>query len=288
MRFSFLIPFLVLIAAVQAWSPITHVQMALHAYQPHYIEYYVSGALAPDFAHFMSGTQGWQTHGHNLTEAKMIALTVYKLAETPQEREFAKGWLAHLMADAVAHGCNGLPNNDRFCPGYVYHEMQKWNQSHGTVEQEVDGLVWYMYGAYDGKFVKPVDLIVRVMKELWNLDLPKENVSSALGFVYSAHDANKQYWQIFGLPYLIELGRDQRHTNVFKYDPELGYCAWDSAIEMIREGLEEMKAWILYDKNEDSRISDNELVNAIMDWLNNKLADYELIEVIQKWLQLAT
>lgn len=44
-------------------------------------------------------------------------------------------------------------------------------------------------------------------------------------------------------------------------------------------------AWQIYDRNSDGAISDEELITAIMDWLNCKINDYQLIEVIIKWLE---
>ncbi|MCS7119514.1 MAG: hypothetical protein NZ894_05665, partial [Archaeoglobaceae archaeon] len=42
--------------------------------------------------------------------------------------------------------------------------------------------------------------------------------------------------------------------------------------------------WQAYDRDGDGKIGDMELVNAIMDWLNNRLSDPDLINVIMKWL----
>ena len=43
--------------------------------------------------------------------------------------------------------------------------------------------------------------------------------------------------------------------------------------------------WMVYDKDGNEAISDNELVDAIMDWLNGNLSDERLVNVIVKWLQ---
>ena len=43
--------------------------------------------------------------------------------------------------------------------------------------------------------------------------------------------------------------------------------------------------WKAYDADGDGKISTQELINAIRDWLNNKLNTRELIEVIQIWLR---
>lgn len=40
-----------------------------------------------------------------------------------------------------------------------------------------------------------------------------------------------------------------------------------------------------YDFNGNGKIDDEELLSAIMDWLNNKLNDIDLLDVIMKWLQ---
>ncbi|MDK2876425.1 MAG: hypothetical protein PWQ22_835, partial [Archaeoglobaceae archaeon] len=42
--------------------------------------------------------------------------------------------------------------------------------------------------------------------------------------------------------------------------------------------------WEVYDANDDGAISDDELLNAIMGWLDNKIGDEELLNVIMKWL----
>ncbi|MDI9610397.1 MAG: NosD domain-containing protein [Archaeoglobales archaeon] len=43
--------------------------------------------------------------------------------------------------------------------------------------------------------------------------------------------------------------------------------------------------WQRYDSNGNGKIEDQELIAAIMDWLNSRLSDLELINVIMKWLQ---
>lgn len=40
----------------------------------------------------------------------------------------------------------------------------------------------------------------------------------------------------------------------------------------------------VYDVDKDGKISDFELVDAIMDWLDGKISDLELIELIINWL----
>ncbi|MEM2031021.1 MAG: NosD domain-containing protein [Archaeoglobaceae archaeon] len=42
--------------------------------------------------------------------------------------------------------------------------------------------------------------------------------------------------------------------------------------------------WQSYDSNGNGKIEDQELIAAIMDWLNNRISDLELINVIMKWL----
>ena len=42
--------------------------------------------------------------------------------------------------------------------------------------------------------------------------------------------------------------------------------------------------WQSYDQNHNGKIEDNELINAILDWLNNLISDEQLINVILKWL----
>ena len=45
-----------------------------------------------------------------------------------------------------------------------------------------------------------------------------------------------------------------------------------------------IQTWQWYDQNQNSKIEDNELINAIMDWLNGQITDEQLINVILKWL----
>ena len=52
-----------------------------------------------------------------------------------------------------------------------------------------------------------------------------------------------------------------------------------TASEIIVE-YEDGEPWQKYDKNNDNKISDKELIDAIMDWLNGKLSDNKLINVI--------
>jgi len=40
-----------------------------------------------------------------------------------------------------------------------------------------------------------------------------------------------------------------------------------------------------YDKDRDGTINTLELIEAIRDWLDNRLSTADLINVIQKWLQ---
>ncbi|MEM0302074.1 MAG: CARDB domain-containing protein, partial [Archaeoglobaceae archaeon] len=53
-------------------------------------------------------------------------------------------------------------------------------------------------------------------------------------------------------------------------------------VQSIKIGTE---PWQSYDSNGNDRIEDQELIAAIMDWLNNRISDLELINVIMKWLQ---
>ncbi len=45
-----------------------------------------------------------------------------------------------------------------------------------------------------------------------------------------------------------------------------------------------LEPWQMYDSNGDNKISDMELINAIMDWLNGDINDMDLLNVIVKWL----
>ena len=45
-----------------------------------------------------------------------------------------------------------------------------------------------------------------------------------------------------------------------------------------------LEPWQLYDQNHDGKIDDQELINAILDWLNNLISDEQLINIILKWL----
>ena len=67
------------------------------------------------------------------------------------------------------------------------------------------------------------------------------------------------------------------------------YPRWEKiANELLQKFYEmsyEYDPWIDYDlKKPFSKIDDNELINAIIDWLNNKISDSALINVIVKWL----
>ena len=43
--------------------------------------------------------------------------------------------------------------------------------------------------------------------------------------------------------------------------------------------------WQRYDRNGNGRVDDLELLNAIQDWLHNKLKDLDLLNIIMKWLK---
>ncbi|MEM2801554.1 MAG: hypothetical protein QXK59_01785 [Archaeoglobaceae archaeon] len=46
-----------------------------------------------------------------------------------------------------------------------------------------------------------------------------------------------------------------------------------------------LQPWQRYDSNGNGRIEDQELIAAIIDWLNNRMSDQDLINIILKWLQ---
>ena len=45
------------------------------------------------------------------------------------------------------------------------------------------------------------------------------------------------------------------------------------------------EAWQNYDKDGDGTINTLELIEAIRNWLDNRLSTADLINIIQKWLQ---
>ena len=55
--------------------------------------------------------------------------------------------------------------------------------------------------------------------------------------------------------------------------------------QVITKCVKIAEPWQRYDQNQNGKIEDNELINAILDWLNNQITDEQLINVILKWLE---
>jgi len=49
--------------------------------------------------------------------------------------------------------------------------------------------------------------------------------------------------------------------------------------------IQPSEIWEYYDSDGDGKMSTMELINAIKDWLEDRLGTLDLIKVIQKWLE---
>ncbi len=107
-----------------------------------------------------------------------------ELASSTAEREFARGWFAHLMQDRVAHGTGrGLPNDPEFGPGYSNYAQEKYGIDHIEAEFYVDGRVFYEkgWGLNLVRLSIPVELVKKTMDVVYssNNDLSTEDIATA-------------------------------------------------------------------------------------------------------------
>ncbi|AAB89684.1 zinc dependent phospholipase C family protein [Archaeoglobus fulgidus] len=167
------------IVPVSAWGTITHVRMSSEAGNPYtgFKMEYLSGSIAPDAGYIISTEWGTKFHGYYVNDALNIANKMLSLAEGTDEKAFAKGWLAHLMQDRVAHGNgDGLPKDQAYGEGYSNYAAKKYGLTHIEAEFFVNGRVIHEKG-WDWDFVRfavPTELIVKTMRSLYG-SAPNEN-----------------------------------------------------------------------------------------------------------------
>lgn len=85
-----------------------------------------AGALAPDAGYYPGADQELADAAHHL-EPGGFARALWELAQTPEERAFALGWLSHLALDLAGHG--GLVNpivGAAFSADPLNHKRVEW------------------------------------------------------------------------------------------------------------------------------------------------------------------
>jgi|Deesub1362B_J571_1020462.scaffolds.fasta_scaffold04727_2 hypothetical protein len=211
---------------VAAWGLIAHVTISSTV-----DESFISGTIAPDLGHRLNIAK--QTHGENVTMAKLLAETMLALAESEEEKAFAKGWLAHCLQDAVAHGSYGYPRCETYSIGYINWEAQQTNQTHGDVEFEVDGRVFYEKGYYNGAFRIPAELVHETLKEVYGEAPSVQEIRKAYQEIAVIYKGEIAYWQSrIGKLHYYELLQTGRHDNYDEYIDELGFNPYYEALNL--------------------------------------------------------
>ncbi|AIG99160.1 MAG: hypothetical protein PWQ40_1559 [Archaeoglobus sp.] len=188
-----------LVTPVMAWGTITHVRMSSEAGNPHpgFKMEYLSGSIAPDAGYTISVDWGKKFHGEDVNKAIKIANTMLSLAKGTDEKAFAKGWLAHLMQDRVAHGNGqGLPNDRTYGVGYSNYAAQKYGIDHITAEFYVNGRVIHEKG-WNWDFVRiaiPTKLIAKAMKSLYGSSPSESDLSNAYNKFAAEYYAELTFW----------------------------------------------------------------------------------------------
>ncbi len=188
-----------IIEPCSAWGSLTHVRMSDEAGIPYpgWKMEYLSGSIAPDAGYVVSASWGNKFHGRDVDKALTIANTMFRLAENREEKAFAKGWLAHLMQDRVAHGGGtGLPNDDGYGVGYSNYAAEKYGLSHIEAEFYVDGRVFYEKG-WNWDFVKfavPLDLVIDTMNSVYGTAPDRGALSNAYNSFASEYFGELTFW----------------------------------------------------------------------------------------------
>uniref|UniRef100_A0A7J3M293 Phospholipase C/D domain-containing protein n=1 Tax=Archaeoglobus fulgidus TaxID=2234 RepID=A0A7J3M293_ARCFL len=198
--FLVLVAFKFAISSAMAWGTLTHIRMSSEAGNPYpgrKMEY-LSGSIAPDGGYLISNEWGSKFHGYNVGEALRIGNTLFVLSQNSKERAFAKGWLAHLMQDRVAHGNGlGLPRDPAFGVGYSNFAAKKYGIDHISAEFFVNGRVLNEKG-WNWDFVTfavPIDLVIKTMNTLYGQSPPRDRLIDAYNTFAAEYYGELAFWQ---------------------------------------------------------------------------------------------
>jgi hypothetical protein len=255
------------VSPVSAWGTITHVRMSSEAGNPYpgFKMEYLSGSIAPDAGYIISADWGAKFHGDNVEEARNIANTMLSLADGTGEKAFAKGWLAHLMQDRVAHGNGrGLPNDPAYGVGYSNYAAEKYGIDHLTAEFFVNGRVIHEKG-WDWDFVRfavPTKLIVETMENLYG-SAPNENdLNNAYNTFATEYYGELAFWNspagdtLYLALVLAGTVADYDdyvpdvHCNSYEESiyltkhPDAQVATFTAGVENVKSGNEQIKKWM--------------------------------------------
>ncbi|HNW34739.1 MAG TPA: zinc dependent phospholipase C family protein [Candidatus Ozemobacteraceae bacterium] len=125
----FLLGFLALSGSVQAWGPLTHVQIALDAMNkasetipPEYMGAFLAGCTEPDIGagQGSAGLDNGVSENYLLYHDSVFVDAMVAVAKRKGGKEGsrllarAQGLQAHILADSVAHTDSGYPNSKQF------------------------------------------------------------------------------------------------------------------------------------------------------------------------------
>ncbi len=183
-----------------AWGTITHVKMSSEAGNPYpgWKMEYLSGSIAPDAGYMVSNEWGYKFHGSDVSEALRVADTMLNLADSNEEKAFAKGWLAHLMQDRVAHGNGsggGVPEDNTYGVGYSNYAGEKYGVGHLGAEYFVNGRVFYEKWNWEFvKFAVPIDLVIKTMDNIYKSAPDKDTLTSAYNTFAEDYYGELAFW----------------------------------------------------------------------------------------------
>ncbi len=134
-----------------AWGPITHAEINRQASGESYSSAYVNGGHSPDIIALYNVTTGdckydygHNPYGGNTTAFGEILRDVVGRTKHPEryskeDAMFAAGWMAHQLADSVAHGSDGYVVTK--IPFEGSPESFRCGLAHGVAELLVDAIV---------------------------------------------------------------------------------------------------------------------------------------------------
>lgn len=138
-----------------AWGPITHAEIIRQASGESYTGAYVNGGHSPDIIALHNVTTGdcsydyaHNPYGGNITAFGEMLLEVTERTRHPERYSkddalFAAGWMAHQLADSVAHGSDGYVATK--IPFEGSPESFRSGLAHGVTELLVDAIILDRY-----------------------------------------------------------------------------------------------------------------------------------------------
>lgn len=265
---------LLMVQPTLAWETITHVKMSSEAGNPYpgFKMEYLSGSIAPDAGYIISSDWGAKFHGNNVEEARNITNTMLSLADDTGEKAFAKGWLAHLMQDRVAHGTGQeLPNDPAYGMGYSNYAAKKYGIDHITAEFFVNGRVIHEKG-WDWDFVRfavPTKLIVKTMKKVYG-SAPNENdLNNAYNTFATEYYSELAFWNSpAGDTLYLSLALAGTVADYDDYVPEVHCNPYHESIYLTNHPYERV---VLKTKDNSLNLKDGGMMAK---WMNKWMKEY--------------